>query len=146
MKRPRRSSGAFTITEMLVILGLLGVAGLLASRLFTASMRVISAAPAAQDQQASLERMTHALREDVWSSQKMAVVDNNSIELDQVRWRFADGAAVRTAGDGERRWPIRRPIEARVEGASLVLVIQGSASDQMRFVSQGRLNPPEAER
>src|SRR4051794_20074687 len=109
MMRRQRSSRAraFTITEMLVILGLLGVAGLLSSRLFTASMRVIAAAPAAQDQQASFERMTGMLHQDVWGAQKIVITDNRSIELDRVTWRFTDTAAIRTNSDGEQSWDIR---------------------------------------
>src|SRR4051794_16001051 len=85
-----KSQRGFTLNEMILVLGLLGVAGLLGSRLFTASMRVIGSAPAAQDQQVSMERMTQVLRRDVWSAKQINVPQAKVIELVQ-----PDGASVR---------------------------------------------------
>ena len=45
MKTARKG---FTLTEMLFIIGILSVAGLLSSRLFTTSIKVIRSAPDAQ--------------------------------------------------------------------------------------------------
>jgi hypothetical protein len=129
---------------MIVILGLFSIAGLIGSRLFAASMRVIGSAPAAQDQQVSLERMAGALREDVWGAKEIRVSDEHSVTLFQtqnraIRWQFTDTAAIRTSGDVERHWNIRAPIAAHLDRASLVLLVSPTkrdASDERRFVSQ----------
>ena len=59
------------MVEMLFILVMLGVAGLMSARLFTASMRVIGSAPLAQDRSARVDRMSGILRKDVWNASKI---------------------------------------------------------------------------
>ena len=48
---------AFTLVEILFVLSMMGVAFLLEAQLFQISVRTVAAAPAAMNQQTSLERM-----------------------------------------------------------------------------------------
>jgi type II secretory pathway pseudopilin PulG len=133
---------AFTITEMLFVLMLMGVAGLMSARLFTSSMRVISVAPAQQEQHAAIDRMSDLLRHDVWGATKIELPDAQTINLTQpggdiIRWRHRDTEIVRSAtnSQGEARWPLATALEARQQGPSLMLVPK-SGGDELRFVSQ----------
>ena len=74
-------SRAFTLTEMLFIIGMLSVAGLLLTRLFTASQKIIDQAPAAQDRQASLEHLCQSLRRDVWAARQIELPEEQTIVL-----------------------------------------------------------------
>jgi type II secretory pathway component PulJ len=147
-----RSLRGFTLTEMIVILGLFSIAGLIGSRLFAASMRVIGSAPAAQDQQVSLERMAVVLREDAWGAKEIQVSNEHSVTLipsqnQAIHWQFTDTAAIRTSGEVERHWNIRAPIAAHLDRASLVLLISPTRrdmADERRFVSQFLTSAAEA--
>jgi len=130
------------MTEMLFVLMLMGVAGLMSARLFTSSMRVIAAAPAQQEQHAAVDRMSDILRHDVWGATKIEVPDVQTIALTQpsgniIRWRLRDSEIVRTGSDSqaEAHWPLATAIEARQQGACLMLIPK-SGGEELRFASQ----------
>ena len=133
---------AFTITEMLFVLILMGVAALMSARLFTASMRVISVAPAQQEQHAAMDRMSDFLRHDMWGAAKIELPDQQTINLTQpdgkvIRWRLRDTEIVRSTGDSqaEARWRLAASLEARQQGPYLMLIPK-SGDEELRFVSQ----------
>src|SRR5688572_25197215 len=138
MKHQRRISG-FIFIEMLVILGLMAVAGLVSARLFSASMRSISAARAAEDRQAAIDNMSAALRRDAWTATNVQVPDARTIDIattdGNVRWRFEAGAALRS-GSSESRWVIPA-MEANLEDANITLRAASKAPTQIptsRFI------------
>jgi len=138
MKCTRRHRG-FTLTEMLFILAILGVASLLSARLFTASMRVIRTAPQSQDHYAAVDRMSGQMRSDVWGAATIELPDAHTLVLsriagDSIRWTFSDDAIVRTDSAGERRWSIGVPLTAERSGAALIL--KSDNGDELRFLSQ----------
>jgi hypothetical protein len=130
--------------EMLLVIGLLGVAGLLMTRLIGASMRVVRTAPRAQEQHQAVDRMTFTLRRDVWGAKAMVVSNARSIDLTQtddshIRWQIKDDAAVRTSSAGEQTWKIALPIRAEQQGPALVLRSESkrdALNDEQRFLSQ----------
>jgi prepilin-type N-terminal cleavage/methylation domain-containing protein len=132
--------GGFTLWELLVVLAMLGIAGLLTSQLFVASMRAIDTAPRVQEQQLKIDRMLSVLRQDVWSADQIKV-DGNTVDLaagsKQIRWTFGETNATRSSGgDGDERWPMPLRLQARQDGATLVLQNVVNAADTRRFVSQ----------
>jgi hypothetical protein len=130
--------------EMLFVIGILGVASLLFTRLFAASMRVVRTAPQAQTQQQAVDRLAFTLRRDVWNAKAMDVTDARTIDLTQgdenhIRWTLTDDGAVRTAPGGEQKWAIALPLRAERQGPVLVLrplVDRVEMRDEMRFISQ----------
>ena len=140
----RRSLRGFTLTEMLVILGLMGVAALLCARLFTGSMRVIGDAPRAQKQVSQFEHMTRALECDVWNAMSISTEDGATIKLEQadgsqVQWSFGEVEVVRTTSRdaAPQRWVMNLPLRGRRDGVWLVLESGNSAPGvERRFVSQ----------
>ena len=106
-RSPRR---AFTIIEVLVWLGLLGIASLLIVRLFTSSMRVIERSGKAQDATMQFDRMIDALRRDVWAARRIQLLDAHALLLHtagekDVRWTINDdGTAVRSSPPQRSEW------------------------------------------
>jgi type II secretory pathway pseudopilin PulG len=130
----------FTLTEMLFILGMLAVAGLLTTRLFTASMRVIDQAPAARDRQTSIEHISMALRRDVWSASAIQLPDSRTIVLanpdgQTTRWTVDEHGIIRSSGGAERRWPVAMPLWFESIEAGVALRGPGAAEGR-RFISQ----------
>ena len=137
--RNRRTSRGFTLTEMLFVLMLMGVASVLATRLFTGSMRVIRTAPLSQDRLAAIDRATASLRQDVWAATRMDVPDAHTLVLTtpdqtQVRWSLANDAITRIAGGHQQHWPAK--IQLRVERQGDQIVLKGPDDDELRFTSQ----------
>lgn len=141
MKRRNRYR-AFTLWELLLVIALLGVAGLLTSHLFKASMTAIQSAPRVQEQQLKLDRMLSSLRQDAWSADRMDVNGKTVLlNLDgrKVQWTFDKGSASRsTEGStvGVEQWPLPFALEAQRDGASLVLKAPGANGETRRFLSQ----------
>jgi prepilin-type N-terminal cleavage/methylation domain-containing protein len=132
----------FTLWELLLVVALLGVAGLLTSHLFKASMTAIQSAPRVQEQQMKLDRMVSSLRQDVWSADRMDVSGKTILlNLDgrKVQWTFDQSSASRStegSATGIEQWAIPFAIEAHRDGASLVLTAPDAGGETRRFISQ----------
>jgi prepilin-type N-terminal cleavage/methylation domain-containing protein len=138
MRIHRRYPG-FTITEMLFVLMLVGIASLLAARLFTASMRVIRTAPAVQDRFAVIDRMSASLRQDVWSADSIDVSNPHALALrsanqSTVQWSFFSDEIVRRTSQGDQLWPIAITLTVQRDGSQVV--VKGPDADELRFTSQ----------
>src|SRR4051812_44698302 len=59
----------YLLVEMLVIIGLIGIALLIEAQLFRTAMKLISGEPAAANEMISLNHLTTQLRRDVWAAQ-----------------------------------------------------------------------------
>jgi type II secretory pathway pseudopilin PulG len=137
--RRRPNNRAFTLTELLVLLMLFGVASLLSARLFTSSMQVIASAPQSQTHFAAIDRIAAQLRRDVWGAVKIDVPDPHTLVLTQqdqtsVRWQLSDEGITRVTSSGEQRWPVKMPMTFAQHGAAVVL--QNDSGEQLRFVDQ----------
>ena len=137
--RPSQNNRAFTITELLVLLLLFGVASLLSARLFTSSMQVIASAPQSQTHFAAIDRIAAELRRDVWGANKIEIPDPHTLVLNQsdstsVRWQLTDEGITRASSSGDQRWPLNMSLTFAQHGA--VVVLQNDAGEQLRFVDQ----------
>jgi hypothetical protein len=127
---------------MLIIIGMLGVAGLLTSQLFSASMHTIDSAPRVQEEQAKLDLMLWTIRRDVWSADQINV-NGNAVELaigsTKIQWKFDERRVSRSTGADTghaQQWTIPMAVKPRKDDASLVLQAAGNAGETRRFVSQ----------
>ena len=88
---------AFTLMEMLVVIVLLGVFGLVASRLTTASARSLRDTPRATDAANRLDATLRAIRRDAWSARRLdAAGDGAALSVVRpdgttVEWRVTAG-------------------------------------------------------
>ena len=116
MTRSRYKRG-FTTIEMMSVLLLLAAIGLVLSRLFLASMRVIDQAPRARDQIVRVEAMMTQLRDDVWHAADVRVSNPRTLIVDQVTWTISrdDASITRTQDNETRHW---KPISADLSFAA----------------------------
>jgi type II secretory pathway pseudopilin PulG len=93
------------LLEMLVAIALLTAFALIASRLFTWSMRITAEAPAAEQQILLFESWLDDVRRDVWSAVQVRATDEFNLAADEVRWTIRDdGSVERSAGGETRAW------------------------------------------
>src|SRR5439155_3480766 len=71
----RRFAGAFTMTEMLFVLVVLGFVAAQGGRLFSATIRLAHASAEAQNTAATTESAINALRGDAWSADRFSAGD-----------------------------------------------------------------------
>ena len=141
MKRPR----AFTITELLLALGVLGLFAAAATQLFHATFRVNHSMAKQQDAANSFESALAVMRADAWVAADIATPDEATAKLGTVTWTVRDGVMARDAGDGGavRTWPAPTPAPGAeapgfvfaTEGGVLVLRVPRVSGD-VRMISQ----------
>ena len=136
-----RRRRAFMLIEMIGALILLTVFALIATRLFTWSMRVTQEAPLAQQQIHAFDSMLEALRADVWAAGQVRVGDEQSVSVGDVSWTVGDdGAVVQTAGDESRAWPgVGERVRFEVDDAGVVVRVldrRGTVVDRVVVVSE----------
>lgn len=109
--RHRLSEPGFTLTEMLMVVTLMGVFAVFAGRLL---MGLVTVSHDAEERMGATVRLDHAilaLREDVGESVGLASPDVNRLEIESTQggslvYRFADGVLTRQTAAGETRaWP-----------------------------------------
>ncbi|CAN5466144.1 hypothetical protein BH09PLA1_BH09PLA1_16820 [soil metagenome] len=134
---------AFTLWEMLTVIILLGTIGLILTRLFVATFRVIDSAPKAQDKIVRASAMLHQMRQDIWEASSVRVEGTNSLRADNVTWKIDHKLLVRTEGDERCDWP---PIDAEfafIASSAGVLLLnkqeQSPADDSILMAGQSRL-------
>lgn len=140
MKSARRRR-AFTMPELLLALGILGVFALAATQLFYATMRVSRNAAEQQDAAGSLDSAVATLRADVWSAGEIATPDASTANVGTVTWRIKDSALTRDAGDdaAPKRWDIPPGATFSAERAAIVLHVPRTKSERggdVRMISQ----------
>ncbi len=131
---------AFTLWELLVVMAMLGVAGLLTAHLFKASMHAIETAPHVQEQQVKLDRMLSVLRRDVWGAERIQA-SADSVSLTEagrtIQWKFDKRSTTRSIEGvaSADEWMLPFELRASQDGPSLVLQAIGT-QDTRRFTSQ----------
>jgi hypothetical protein len=142
----------FTLNELLYVIGFVSLALVVEARLFKASMQVIETAPIPHRDHARLDRMSAALRRDVWMASAIELPDPATIgvidsEGQRIRWSFGEAEAVRTEegrqGRSSQRWPVPLRLRADRDGPAAVTLRpavqatkQVEATQGRRFVSQ----------
>lgn len=117
MTASRRQSRGFTLTEMLIVLILMGFFALAASRLFYATVTLSRTAAQSENNSASFESALSALRSDVWRATKIDEDDGKGL----VHLTIGDQVIMWTIGkvwrDGPNGTPIQSPFPeiSRVE-------------------------------
>ncbi|MBC8109277.1 MAG: hypothetical protein H7Z14_22015 [Anaerolineae bacterium] len=89
---------------MLTVIILLGAVGLILSRLFVATYRVIDTAPKAHDQIVRIDAMLKQMRDDVWNSQSVQVDSATSFTADKIVWTIDREAIARLDGEDRQEW------------------------------------------
>lgn len=112
MRNLRRRKRAFTMIEMLFVLGLLGVITLAGGRLFVTAMKTTHSAAQAQNRAARFDSAVSALRRDVWSAQKVTVASDGAVTINgshnsATTWTSKSGALIRHVNGGhDQTWNI----------------------------------------
>jgi len=150
MIHPRRSSPrGFTLTELLVVLIMLGFVALAGGRLFNAAIRLGHSSAQVQNTAATFDAALATLRADVWSAASLDA-DGSRIVIHpgggggkNIVWSSAGGLLVRDLDDGApRQWPIGTDVTFRSDGPALVIHVGGTRSVEsgdIRLVSQLQL-------
>lgn len=116
----------YMILEMLCVLGLLGVFGLISSRLFQSTVTVWHGAAAAGESAMRFDSAMAVMREDVFLSDSTEMPDSNSLVVHQaddnvIRWQAEGSDIQRISGDAQRSWSVGQKIQLRQQG-KIVLV------------------------
>ena len=99
----------------MTVIILLGAIGLILSRLFHATFRVIDAAPRARDEVVRVEAMITLLRDDVWRGRDVRMDPPTTLVVDQIRWTIGEGLVTRSSGDDVREW---KPVTSKLAFAA----------------------------
>jgi type II secretory pathway pseudopilin PulG len=142
--RHRRAALGFTISELLIAIGILGIFGLVATQLFYSSFRVSHATAAQQDAAGSFDSAVSVLRSDVWTAPEIAAPDARTAKLGKVTWTIKETTLTRDTGDGARprTWPMPKGTSFAADGAALVLRVPAAAGEcggDVRMVSESQL-------
>lgn len=145
-KPPRRG---FTLFEMMVVLGLLGVVSVLGVRVFRSANRMQLDAAARQSAATSFDRAISQLRSDAWAASSFDCPDEHTLRVTSnpgrtVEWQFVGDALTRTgsAGEREQRWS-RMGAEIRFRPRGPTVRVEAATAhqppQQMTLVSQQML-------
>jgi hypothetical protein len=132
LKRHGLMGRGYLIIEMLFWLGLLGVFGLTAGRLFQSTFRVIHEASEETESVTRFDSAIKVLRDDLRSSTSCDEPDMHTLiahsAQGDVRWKQDEQRdLVRSTGGAEQRWAIGQALEFQRDGA-LVLLRSGGDS------------------
>jgi prepilin-type N-terminal cleavage/methylation domain-containing protein len=146
----RRSSRhrcrAFTITELLIAIGILGIFAAVATQVFYATFRVGAASAKNQDAAGTFDSALSALRADAWVASEIAAPDPATAKLAKITWTIKDSVLTRDAGGNPdaagarpRTWPVPAGTTFVADGASLILRVpttSGERGGDVRMASQ----------
>lgn len=136
-RRTRSRPGGWLLIEMLVVLSLLGLFLLLASRLFIGIARIERDTRHNQMMVTRFDSMLWRLRRDVWHATAIDAPGNAALNLtlstgERVMWAF-DEAVTREGSDGSRNWTKLPPAMAFTVAPGRVILTAGSdAADDHR--------------
>ena len=131
MRAKSRRHRAFSLVEILIVLGLFGLIALAGGRLFNASVRLSHDSSEAANAAASFDSLLAMLRADAWSANAMQIEKAGAVamlklETSTVTWSVTDGVLARSDGRTSRAWPIGPGATFSVAGPSLALRIPAS--------------------
>ena len=147
MNRTTAHRRGMMLFELLIVIMLLGVFGLVASRAFVATMTLNHQVGVVHTQTMRFDAAMRAMRADVWGAPEMHARDGRiamrSSDGQAIEWSVErDGTIVRTGKDTER-WPVGvSGIAMRVEGVEAIVTVpdtrQGRGSE-LRLASQRQI-------
>jgi len=146
----------FSLAELLLALGVLGLFGAAATQLFHTTFRVSHATAQQQDAAASFDAAVAAMRDDAWVASEIAAPDPATAKLGKVTWSVKDQTLTRDAGDDRSRtWPAPTGLTFAADGGALVLRVPAGSGGgaggrerggDVRMISEpnllSRLNSP----
>jgi len=142
----RRNLRGFMLIEMLAAMILLTAFALVATRLFTWSMRVTAEAPQAEARILLFDSMLEQLRTDAWPSAGIRVIDERNLDMGDgaVQWAVRDdGSVSRTTNADTRTWleiGNRVRFESDDGGVTVrVLDARGAPADRITVPSEVQL-------
>ena len=147
MTFPNHRSRGFSVTEMLVVIGIFAVFALVATRLMHTTIRVGHDAGYAQIAATSFDAAGRTMRRDVWSARQVAVKNDGSLTLSMsdgtsVDWSVDDGGTFTRSVKSERpqKWETKAA-GATIAAAGPAVVIRlpetkTSRGGELRFTSQ----------
>jgi hypothetical protein len=116
------------LMEILSVLAFASIFALIASQLFTQSMRVITSAP---DEEGSIHRWESAcqtLRRDAWNGTGFSMGNPTDVQIQSkgqaaIDWQITpEGDLLRRQGDTLSRWPgMGRDLAIQIDGPAIVL-------------------------
>jgi prepilin-type N-terminal cleavage/methylation domain-containing protein len=145
IRNPRQSPRGFTMIEVLMVLGLLGIIMLVSDRLFVAGMHASSSSAQVQNHAMALDSAISALRADCWFAQKMTATPTRATlappgAAEPITWTTTSGTLIRHApGTPDRAWPISADVKFATDGPSLLLEIvpnKTTAAAQFRLINE----------
>jgi prepilin-type N-terminal cleavage/methylation domain-containing protein len=116
-----------TLYEILMVLALLSIFAVAASRLFTSTARVMRELPAQDESRMRFDAAMRMLRDDAWRAASAAgeegAVSLNLPDDVHVRWELDnEGVLLRTSGEGEQRWNVRGVVQGLTADEAIVIV------------------------
>lgn len=145
-----RRRHAFTLLELIIVLGLVAFVTIVAANLFRATLRTWRESAATQAAQARFDQATGQLRRDLWSATAIDVPGPRTAVLQtpegRVQWDAIDpGGLARSAAAGpadHRRWEHLGDLTFAARGPTLVVQVepnQQEAGGEMVLTSQSML-------
>jgi prepilin-type N-terminal cleavage/methylation domain-containing protein len=143
----RRRRG-FTLTELLIVLILLGFVALAGGRLFSAAIRLGHDSAETQNHAAAFDAMIGSLRSDVWSAASVEADGGRAVVHPAgvgpaVTWSSAGGVIVRDPDGGEpRQWAVGSDVTFALDGPALVVHVpqtRAVAGGELRLVNEVQL-------
>jgi type II secretory pathway pseudopilin PulG len=147
--QPNLTTRGFTLLEMTIIVALLAVFSLMASRLFMSTVKTATQASETESAMSRFDLILDQLRRDVWNAQSMTVTGDRALTIENqqttITWASPRGAGalVRTvataSGDkNEYRFKNVAPdVTFSAEGASVIVAVtEADKHAQARMVLQ----------
>ena len=138
IKRP--SHRGFTLTEMLVALGILSIFALAGTRLFHSTMRLSHDTAEEQNSIAAFDSAIASLRADVWTATGIeATADRVTLKGPSgqaIEWSYSGGKLKRTVtGLSSSEWPLSDAVVFSSDETSLVIRIPETKSRRSTEIS-----------
>jgi prepilin-type N-terminal cleavage/methylation domain-containing protein len=139
----------FTLTELIVVIGLVAFAGLVSVRIFRATLHVWKESASEQAAQSRFDQAVGQLRRDLWSATSIDSPDASALEIRTpggiVHWKADQSAGLSRSGDRPadgRHWSGLGKLSFEAHGPVLVLRLAPTheeAGGQMALMSQSML-------
>jgi len=151
----------FAMLELFVVLIILSAVAVLATHLFSGSMRLIAGTAKAQTDRSRFDAIEHSLRSDIWASPAIDVRGPHTLRLrspdgDPIIWTInTDGSLARfeepaLPSMSEQHWPtpgMRLSFATANGGVDLIAAPSGpSAGERIRMVSPMQISAAEPAR
>ena len=138
--RPCSKSRGFVLMELMLVLGLLAIFAIVASRVVIISLKAMAQSGDQHEQIVRFESAMSSLRRDAWSARQMSSADPQTISITNddgtITWSIEKDELVRKTSDPHltQRWALETKLSFAVSGPTLTVSAQeagGSGQFQM---------------